>query len=75
MKQLRWVLAAAAISVLAVPTLASAETTVIKKIYRGDGPRAEMRMHHDRGMHRGWNRGHRGVDKVVIIKKRHRGWH
>jgi len=73
MKQLRWGLAAAAILMLAAPTMASAETTVIKKVYRGDGPRAEMRMHHDRGMHRGWRR-HHGGDKVVIIKKRHRGW-
>ncbi|WP_041802247.1 hypothetical protein [Rhodopseudomonas palustris] len=65
--KLRYALAALSIAALAVPSIASAETTVIKKVYR-DGPRAEMRGHHDRGMHRG---KHRGADRVVIIKKRH----
>ncbi|MBB5050007.1 hypothetical protein HNR60_004792 [Rhodopseudomonas rhenobacensis] len=67
--KLRYAFAALTIAALAVPSIASAETTVIKKVYR-DGPRAEMRHHHDRGMHRGV-RMHRGGDKVVIIKKRH----
>jgi hypothetical protein len=60
-------IAALSVSVIAAPTGASAETTVIKKVYRDNGPRAEMRMHRDRGMHR----MHRGGDRVVIIK-RHR---
>ena len=72
MKKFSLALAAVAVLAVAAPSLASAETTVIKKVYRGDGPRAEMGMHRDRGMHRGWHRG--GGDRVVIIKKRHRHW-
>ena len=63
--KLGFAFAAIAAATLAMPSLASAETTVIKKVHR-DGPRAEMRHHHhDRGFHRGH------VKKVVIIK--HRG--
>lgn len=61
-----YALAAVAAITLAIPSLASAETTIIKKVHRGDGARAEFR-HHDRGLHRGHNK------KVVIIK--HRGGH
>ena len=72
--KIRYALAALSVAALSftaiAPTTASAETTVIKKVYRGDGgPRAQMRMHHDRGLHRG--RMHH-ADKVVFIKKRHR---
>lgn len=66
--KLRLALAALAVAAVSLPTLASAETTVVKKVYR-DGPRAEMRQH------RGWERHHRHADRVVIIKKRHRHWH
>ncbi|HEY0331807.1 MAG TPA: hypothetical protein VGC77_22255 [Rhodopseudomonas sp.] len=62
--KLRYALAALSVAALTLPSIASAETTVIKKVYR-DGPRAEMR-HHDRGPHR-----HHGGDRVVIIKKGH----
>jgi hypothetical protein len=65
--------ALAVATIIALPTIASAQTTIIKKKVYRDGPRAEMRMHRDRGMHRGW---HRGGDRVVIIKKsrHHRRW-
>jgi hypothetical protein len=67
MKKLAFVIAG--LTTLALVAPASAETTIIKKKY--DGPRAEMRMHsHDRGLHRGWHRGH--TKKVVIIKHGHR---
>ena len=66
--KLRLALAAIAVAAVSLPSLASAETTVIKKVYR-DGPRAEMR-HHDHGYHRGWDRHHRHADRVVVIKKR-----
>ncbi|MFC0240403.1 hypothetical protein [Rhodopseudomonas telluris] len=67
--KLRYAFAALAVAAVSLPSLASAEITVIKKVYR-DGPRAEMR-HHDRGMHRGWDRHHRHhADRVVVIKKR-----
>lgn len=65
--KLGYALAAIATVALAIPSLASAETTIIKKVHR-DGPRAEFRHHHhDRGFHRGHDK------KVVIIK--HRGGH
>ena len=66
--KLGFAFAAIAAATLAMPSLASAETTVIKKVVHRDGPRAEMRHHHhDRGFHRGH------AKKVVIIK--HRGHH
>ena len=66
--KLAYAFAAIAAAAIALPSVASAETTVIKKVYR-DGPRAEMR-HHDRGWHRGWDRHHhRHADRVVVIKK------
>ena len=70
MKKLGYALAAIGAIALAVPSMASAETIVIKRgggHHYGHGARAEM--HHDRGMHRGWRHNDR---KVVIIKKRHR---
>ncbi|MDD1520484.1 MULTISPECIES: hypothetical protein [Bradyrhizobium] len=75
MKKLGYVVAALGAIVIAVPTLASAETVVIKRGHHHHGPygaRAEYRMHHDRGWHHGWR--HRG-DKVVVIKRSHRHHH
>ena len=68
MKKLAFVIAG--LTTLALVAPASAETTIIKK--KHDGPRAEMRMHRDHGMHRGW---HHGGSKTIIIKKhgRHHG--
>jgi hypothetical protein len=73
MKKFGLALAALGAIVFAAPSIANAETVVIK--HRGGGyhghhhgyggARAEYR--HDRGYHRGWHNGHR--DKVVIIKK------
>jgi hypothetical protein len=62
---------AAALGALAIaaPTLASAETVVIKHGHHGPyGARAEFREHRDYGWHRGWR--HHG-DRVVVIKHRH----
>lgn len=65
--KIRYAFAALAVAAVALPSMASAETTIIKKKVYRDGPRAEMRMHHDRGWHRrGW---HRGADRVVVIKR------
>jgi hypothetical protein len=75
MKKFGYVLAALGTIVIAAPSIASAETVVVKRggHHQGYGARAEM--HRDHGeMHRdnGWHRGHRSHgDKVVIIKKRH----
>jgi hypothetical protein len=66
MKKFGYVFAALAAIVIAAPSIASAETVVIK---RGGGhhdgyhgARAEFRGHGDRGWHRGHDK------KVVIIK-------
>ena len=76
MKKLGYIIAALGAIVIAAPSIASAETVVIKRggyhgyhhgYHHGYGARAEFREHHDRGYHRGWHHGHR--DKVVIIKK------
>lgn len=75
MKKLGYVVAALGALVIAAPTLASAETVVIKRGHHHHGPygaRAEYGMHRDHGWHRGWH--HRG-DKVVVIKRSHRHHH
>jgi hypothetical protein len=68
MKKFGYVLAALGAIVIAAPSIASAETVVIKRggYHHGYGARAEFREHRDRGYHRGW-RGHN--DRVVVIKK------
>jgi hypothetical protein len=75
MKKFGLVIAALGALVIAAPSIASAQTVVIKRgggyngdHHRGYGARAEYRGHRDRGYHRGWH-GHR--DRVVVIK-RHR---
>ena len=73
MKKFGFVLAALGAIIVAAPSIASAETVVIKRggyhhgygYHDGYGARAEFR-EHDRGWHRGWHGHH---DKVVIIKK------
>jgi hypothetical protein len=69
MKKLGYVIAALGAIAIAAPSIASAETVVIK---RGDhhryGARAEFREHRDFGRHEGWRHHDR---KVVVIKKRH----
>ena len=78
MKKLGYVVAALGALAIAAPTLASAETVVIKRggyHHHHHGPygaRAEFREHRDHGWHRGW-RHHR--DKVVVIKRSHRHHH
>lgn len=66
MKTIGYVIATALTLAIAAPTLASAETVVIKRDHgdRGYGARAEMR-HRDRG----WHHHH---DRKVVIIKRHR---
>jgi hypothetical protein len=67
MKKLGYVFAALGAIAIAAPSIASAETVVIKRGHHGYGARAEYREHH-RGWHDGWR--HRHADKVVIIKHR-----
>ena len=74
MKKLGYVIAALGALIIAAPSIASAQTVVIKRgggyhghHHHGHGARAEYRGHRDRGYHRGYRHGHR--NKVVIIKK------
>jgi hypothetical protein len=70
MKKFGYVLAALGAIAIAAPSIASAETVVIKRgDHRHFGARAEFRDHRDFREHRdhGW-RGHH--DKMVIIKHR-----
>ena len=69
MKKLGYVLAALGAIVIAAPSIASAETIVVKRggYHHGYGARAEFREHRDRGWHRGWEGRHH--DRVVVIKK------
>ena len=70
MKKFGLALATLGAVIIALPSIASAETVVIKRggyhgHHQGYGARAEFRGHRDRGYHRG--RGHH--DRVVVIKK------
>jgi hypothetical protein len=70
MKKLGYVIAALGAIAIAAPSIASAETTVIKRGDRDNyGARAEFREHRDHGWHRDHFWRHR--DKVVVIKHRH----
>jgi hypothetical protein len=67
MKKFGYIIAALATLAIAAPSIASAETIVIKRgggyhQGHGYGARAEFRGHRDRGWHRGHDR------KVVVIK-------
>ncbi|MFO1108000.1 MAG: hypothetical protein U1E61_02320 [Bradyrhizobium sp.] len=67
MRKFSFVLGAVCAVVLALPSIASAETVVIKRGGHHHGwYGARAQMHHDRGWHRGWR--HHG-DRVVVIKK------
>ena len=70
MKKFGYVLAALGAIAVAAPSIASAETIVVKRGggHHGYGARAEFREHRDRGWHRGGMHHH---DRVVVIK-RHR---
>ncbi|MGB6395064.1 MAG: hypothetical protein WBF73_05220 [Bradyrhizobium sp.] len=69
MKKLGYVIAALGAIAVAAPSIASAETVVIKRGgHHWDRAHAEYREHRDRGWHDGWR--HHG-DRVVIVKHRH----
>jgi hypothetical protein len=69
MKKFGYVLAALGAIAIAAPSIASAETIVVKRggYHHGYGARAEFREHRDHGWHRGWH----DHDRVTVIK-RHR---
>ena len=67
MRKFGYLAAAVMVAAIAAPSIASAETVIIKRGYhdRYDrGPRAEYREHR----YHGW---HHRPDKVVIIRHRH----
>jgi hypothetical protein len=64
MKKFGYIVAAVVAVGIAAPSIASAETVVVKHGDRDRGARAEYREHRDHG----WHHHH---DKVVIIKHRH----
>ena len=70
MKKFGYVAAALGAIAIALPSIASAETVVIKRGQHHDWARsrAEFRVHRDYGMHRGWHRDH---DRVVIHEHRY----
>ena len=69
MKKFGYVIAALGAIAVALPSIASAETVVIKRgDHRHFGARAEFREHRDHGRHEGWRHHDR---KVVIIKHGH----
>jgi hypothetical protein len=72
MKKLGYIVAAVGALAVALPTLASAETVVVKGGHHHGpyGARAEYREHRDHGWHRGWHHH----DKVVVIKHGHHHW-
>jgi hypothetical protein len=69
MKKFGYVIAALGAIAIAAPSIASAETVVIKRggDHHNFGARAEM--HRDNGRHEGWRHHDR---KIVVIKHRHR---
>ena len=70
MKKFAYALAALGTMAVALPSIASAETVVIKRGGHHHGwYGAHAQMHHDRGWHLGWRHGH--GDRVVVIKKRY----
>jgi hypothetical protein len=69
MKKFGYVAAALGAIAIALPSIASAETVVIKRGgHHWDHSRAEMRVHRDYGWHRGWHHDH---DRVVIREHRY----
>jgi hypothetical protein len=64
MKKLGYVVAAIATIAIAAPSIASAETVVVK--------RGGMHHHWDHGWHHGWHRDwHHHHDRVVVVHRHH----
>jgi hypothetical protein len=68
MKKLAYVVAALGAFAIVAPTMANAETVVVKRGHHDYGARAEFREHRDNGWHRGWHHH----DRMVVIKHGHR---
>jgi len=72
MKKFGYVLAALGAIAIAAPSIASAETVMIKRggDHHGYGARAEFRQHREHRDH-GWHRGMEHHDRMTVIR-RHR---
>ena len=70
MRKSAYVIAALAAIVVAAPSIASADTVVIKHRDHWRGARAEYREHRDFGLHRGWL--HRDHDRGGVVIREHR---
>ncbi len=73
MKKFGYVVAALGAIAIAAPTIASAETVIIKRgghHHDWDRSRAEYRIHRDNGWHRGWHRDHHRDHGRIVIKER-----
>jgi hypothetical protein len=70
MRKFGLIIAAVGALAIAIPSIAGAQTVVIKRGGHHDGWHgSHARMHHDHGRHHGWRHRHHRGDKVVIIKK------
>ena len=69
MKKSGYVIAALGAIAIAAPSIASAETLVVRHGDHHYGARAEFREHRDHGWHEGWR--HRHADRVVVVKRGH----
>lgn len=67
MKKIGLAVVALAGFAVALPSIASADTVVIKKHHYDPDARSEVRVHRDYGLHEGW----RDRDRTVVIKHRH----
>ena len=68
-KKLGYIIAALGAIAVVAPSIASAETIVIKHGDHRYGARAEFREHRDHGWHEGMY--HRHTDRMVIVRHRH----
>jgi hypothetical protein len=71
MRKSNYVIAALGAIALAVPSIANADTVVIKRGHHWEGARAEYREHRDYGWHRGWLH-HRDHDRDGVTLRTHR---
>jgi hypothetical protein len=74
MRKIGYVVAALGAIAVAAPSIASAETVVIKRDgyhHRWEDARAEYREHRDYGWHRGWWH-HRDRDRDRVVIREHR---
>ena len=69
MRKIGLVIAALGALAVAAPSIASAQTVVVKRGGHHDGWHG-ARAHMDYGRHHGWRNRHHG-DRVVVIKKRY----